>query len=1305
MLVLATPAAAVTYVPGYVEIEKPHENVTIRVPVAIEAGGTPPQGEYQEPGEPASGISITILFPSDGLETLVDNITAYGRAWSKDTITRVEYRLNGGKWQAASGTISWIAPPLQLVEGWNTIEVRAHDSKGRVATAKVKVRYIPEAASQGEWRVYRVPFPIKFFGWYSQAVFYTDTGFKVVIKAEGDGASYREHRRDPLTNRLHLYVYDPQGRLYADSYTIAVGQGKTVPGKLDFTYEVWDADYEPDSTLYYREVWQASRGLSTPRIYYSEDDGGWLHIKNLKVWLYEPKNLQRSFSITKSLQYCSYYDDDWGYFSSVYQVYSIGSVKKSCYFQHPVIQGKLVLYGDKETPHVVQQFYRATPFVYAKTIERDYNYDYCWSGKLIYGDKKTCPRDRYRTIYHQTFSSTEVTNNNVVLRVTDDSGSQRTTRLETYRRKKNEIDGWKSINDAFSAPSPAVTVYIRKQGGFWVTAGRYTFEYPYNVHMWDISTCCEYYNDRSIYVGTEYFYTSAKSLGLKPGWNTIEAKARDWTGRDSGIVTVGSIYYDPKPPWAVWIKPSQKIYFKENFEDGNLNGWNGAWRIAKGGYKSKYRAWSGQLYSNTPARYIYRSVSVPKDALISFMWSGSTARCDYDGDYGYGDQRIRFYIDGKQKAASPKCSFSWREAIVRISKGTHQIKWRYQGYFGHGSLDNIIIVEPLKTAVFEVSARLRDDWGIAKVEAMVEETAEIEANGKKASAGQWLIIVSYAKPRGKTDITVKFKVYSLGGQRERVHIRITDEAGNVREYVRDYYIDAPPFARLTFPKPDATVDPTYNTGDFIGEAFWSANKPVRTCYGPWCWGYSGSPVYVRVNGGTWYAASPTKVVRGSCGSWYCTNYYYWDTWKVSTNKPLLKPNAWNTVDVLVKDTAGRSATYTYKFYYKEPDTIVWNFDSGDYSQWKIAGYATGRSLPNAASASVGPGTAGATIASVKIGLSKPYFMTFWWKSTSTRTYGGWYYYSGRKTFYLDGSTVSVKGPSNWIKEGSSDPILLTKGTPHTLKWTISQDANGWVSRGYVDDIVLIADSKKPWADWISPKDGAEIWKTLDISAKVRDDKGLGKIQVMVEHSGAVQSASGASAGAGKWLTIASYSTLGKTSDTVTFKVVSYGGTEERVHIRIIDFAGNTREYVRRYVVKDHLRSIVWDFEDGTMSGWSFSGYKWTITTASHSGSYAATSTNRYRHSTSSCMYRTVDLVGPATLTFWWRVDSEAGYDYLRFYIDGTQKAAISGRVNWQQRTFTLTAGTHTLKWCYTKDGSVSRGADRGYVDDIVINWG
>jgi len=78
------------------------------------------------------------------------------------------------------------------------------------------------------------------------------------------------------------------------------------------------------------------------------------------------------------------------------------------------------------------------------------------------------------------------------------------------------------------------------------------------------------------------------------------------------------------------------------------------------------------------------------------------------------------------------------------------------------------------------------------------------------------------------------------------------------------------------------------------------------------------------------------------------------------------------------------------------------------------------------------------------------------------------------------------------------------------------------------------------------------------------------------------------------------------------------------------------------------------------------------------------------------------VTGPGTLSFYWKVSSEYRFDYLRFYIDGVQQAKISGSVDWQQQIFSIGSGSHTLKWTYTKDYSVSQGSDCGWVD--WVEW-
>jgi alpha-tubulin suppressor-like RCC1 family protein len=76
------------------------------------------------------------------------------------------------------------------------------------------------------------------------------------------------------------------------------------------------------------------------------------------------------------------------------------------------------------------------------------------------------------------------------------------------------------------------------------------------------------------------------------------------------------------------------------------------------------------------------------------------------------------------------------------------------------------------------------------------------------------------------------------------------------------------------------------------------------------------------------------------------------------------------------------------------------------------------------------------------------------------------------------------------------------------------------------------------------------------------------------------------------------------------------------------------------------------------------------------------------------------VTGPGTLTFWWKVSSEENFDFLEFFVDATNVANISGEVDWQQMTFAIPSGVHTLNWTYAKDPSVSVGQDAGWLDEV-----
>jgi hypothetical protein len=95
--------------------------------------------------------------------------------------------------------------------------------------------------------------------------------------------------------------------------------------------------------------------------------------------------------------------------------------------------------------------------------------------------------------------------------------------------------------------------------------------------------------------------------------------------------------------------------------------------------------------------------------------------------------------------------------------------------------------------------------------------------------------------------------------------------------------------------------------------------------------------------------------------------------------------------------------------------------------------------------------------------------------------------------------------------------------------------------------------------------------------------------------------------------------------------------------------------------------------------------------------------------TSSFALEDLSVNSETTVSFYVKVDSETSsygvYDGFIFYVDDVQiiKWDKDDCANWTIYEHTLTEGTHTLKWEYKKDSSVSAGEDTAWVDDIVFN--
>ncbi len=135
-------------------------------------------------------------------------------------------------------------------------------------------------------------------------------------------------------------------------------------------------------------------------------------------------------------------------------------------------------------------------------------------------------------------------------------------------------------------------------------------------------------------------------------------------------------------------------------------------------------------------------------------------------------------------------------------------------------------------------------------------------------------------------------------------------------------------------------------------------------------------------------------------------------------------------------------------------------------------------------------------------------------------------------------------------------------------------------------------------------------------------------------------------------------------------------------------------------------TTTYNFEDGQMPAGFTTGGDGSFYVQSgvaHGGSFSLKADSSIVDNESEYVQKTVVTSDGASLSFWWKVSSEYYYDFLEFYIDGVLKHEISGSTSWAKKTYTLSAGTHTLKWQYTKDYSVTHYQDTGWVDDIVID--
>lgn len=147
------------------------------------------------------------------------------------------------------------------------------------------------------------------------------------------------------------------------------------------------------------------------------------------------------------------------------------------------------------------------------------------------------------------------------------------------------------------------------------------------------------------------------------------------------------------------------------------------------------------------------------------------------------------------------------------------------------------------------------------------------------------------------------------------------------------------------------------------------------------------------------------------------------------------------------------------------------------------------------------------------------------------------------------------------------------------------------------------------------------------------------------------------------------------------------------------------DYMLHQIFYPKVGLIVDDFETGDFSKfpYEFGGNAdWTITsTGAYEGTYAAKSGDIGDQQTSELML-SVEVANADTISFYAKVSSEAGYDYLQFYIGNVMMGEWAGTLDWTKFSYPVQAGNVTFKWVYEKDYSVSSGDDCGWIDYLEL---
>ncbi|MDB6138423.1 MAG: Gloeo Verruco repeat-containing protein, partial [Verrucomicrobiaceae bacterium] len=140
------------------------------------------------------------------------------------------------------------------------------------------------------------------------------------------------------------------------------------------------------------------------------------------------------------------------------------------------------------------------------------------------------------------------------------------------------------------------------------------------------------------------------------------------------------------------------------------------------------------------------------------------------------------------------------------------------------------------------------------------------------------------------------------------------------------------------------------------------------------------------------------------------------------------------------------------------------------------------------------------------------------------------------------------------------------------------------------------------------------------------------------------------------------------------------------------------------IVPVQMSTLVEALDSPSLIWTTSSGAEWTGSNAvTHDGVDAAASPPVADGGTS---WIQTQVTGPGTLTFWWKASTIEYWNPLKLTINGNDTGyQTSGESDWTKVTITISAGTHTLRWSYTKSDQfdTTGEADGVWLDQVAFS--